>query len=70
MTIKELKQKIENLPDEMKVLVNGYEDGLDEVSSAQVLPIKLNTNDQEWSGPHEIDESSEAKAFLIARSSF
>ena len=70
MTVIELKKMMENLPDDMKVLVNGYEDGLDEIGRAETVKVAFNINSEAWNGPHEIDEDSKNEAFLIGRTSF
>ena len=54
MTIGELIQILENHPSDMRVVVNGYEEGYDDLSPEQisVVKIELNTGTQAWQGKH------------------
>ena len=54
MTISELMRILENCPSQMRVVVNGYEDGWDDLSPEQisVMKIQLNTGVHRWQGQH------------------
>ena len=54
MTIGELIQILESYPLDMRVVVNGYEEGYDDLSPEQVFVVKieLNTGTQVWQGRH------------------
>ena len=54
MTICELIQLLEKHSPDLRVVVNGYEDGYDDLSPEQlrVVKITLDTGEQEWVGKH------------------
>ena len=54
MTIGELIQLLESYPPDMRVVVNGYEEGYDDLSPEQisVARILLNTGAHSWQGRH------------------
>ena len=54
MTICELIKILENHPSDMRVVVNGYEEGYDDLSPEQVTVVKieLNTGTLAWQGRH------------------
>ena len=54
MTIGELIQLLESYPSDMRVVVNGYEEGYDDLSPEQisVVRILLNTGVHAWEGRH------------------
>ncbi len=67
MTIKELKQKLDQFSDDMTVLVQGYEGGFSDISILKESKINLNFYDQDWNGPHEEDSKSDHSAIIIIR---
>ena len=54
MTVGELIQLLERYPLDMRVVVNGYEEGYDNLSPEQisVVSILLNTGVHVWQGRH------------------
>ena len=54
MTIGELIQLLESYPPDLRVVVNGYEEGYDDLSPEQisVVRILLNTGVRAWEGRH------------------
>ncbi len=54
MTVAELIRILAGHPADLRVVVNGYEDGCDDLSPAQVsrIRIALNTGRHEWEGRH------------------
>ena len=54
MTVKELIRLLEAYPPELRVVVNGYEDGWDDLSPEQIFvtKIQLNTGVHRWQGKH------------------
>ena len=54
MTIGELIRRLESYPPDMRVVVNGYEEGYDDLSPEQisVARILLNTGVHAWEGRH------------------
>lgn len=54
MTVAELVRMLAKQPAGLRVVVNGYEDGYDDLSPGQVsrIRIALNTGRHEWEGRH------------------
>ena len=54
MTIQELVAMLQGYPPELRVVVNGYEDGYDDLTPGQLSAVKiaLNTGKNEWEGEH------------------
>ena len=59
MTVRELIRLLASHPADMRIVVNGYECGYDDLSSEQisVAHISLNTGKQDWEGCHgDVDD--------------
>lgn len=72
MTVKELIALLQEHPPEMRVIVEGYEYGVNDLKAIREAPIKLNVRGKEtwWAGRHdecEPGEPVEEAALLIAR---
>ena len=54
MTVAELISILQNHAADLRVVVNGYEDGYDDLSPKQlrVVTISLNTGEYPWEGAH------------------
>ena len=54
MTVNELAQLLATYPDDLRLVVNGYEDGYDDLSPGQLSLVKiaLNTGTRDWEGKH------------------
>lgn len=54
MTVAELVRLLARHPADLRVVVNGYEDGYDDLSPGQVsrIRIALNTGKHQWEGRH------------------
>lgn len=54
MTVDELVRLLADFPPDLRVVVNGYEYGYDDLSPEQVSPvtIALNTGKHRWEGKH------------------
>lgn len=54
MTAQELMKLLQTYPSDLRVVVNGYEDGYDDLSPGQlrVVKISLNTGRHPWEGAH------------------
>lgn len=54
MTVKELAKLLEKYPDDLRVVVNGYEDGFDDLAPERisVKKIQLDTKTHDWEGQH------------------
>lgn len=54
MTVSEMIEILKGHPGDLRVVVNGYEDGYDDLSPKQisVVRIALNTGVHDWEGRH------------------
>ncbi len=54
MTVKELVELLEKYPDNLRVVVNGYEDGFDDISPERISTRKrqLDAGTHDWEGKH------------------
>ena len=54
MTVSELIEALRTHPGDLRVVVNGYEEGYDDLSPGQisVVPIALKTGVNSWEGRH------------------
>ena len=54
MTVKELMELLEKYPDNLRVVVNGYEDGFDDISPNRIFTrkIQLDAGTHDWEGKH------------------
>ena len=54
MTVKELVELLGKYPDDLRVVVNGYEDGYDDLSLERIsiIKIQLDTQIHDWEGQH------------------
>ena len=65
MTVKELVELLEKYPDNLRVVVNGYEDGYDDILPERIstTKIELDAGKHDWEGQHGAafpeDESTE-----------
>ena len=64
MTVSELIETLKAHPGDLRVVVNGYEEGYDDLSPDQisVVRIALNTGVNDWEGRHGESEDSPANA--------
>ena len=55
MTVKELIQMLEAYPNDLRVVVNGYEGGFDDITPDRifVIQIQLDVGTKDWEGQHE-----------------
>ena len=61
MTVRELIELLERYPDDLRVVVNGYEQGYDDLSPPQisVVGVALDVGVHDWEGQHgDYDEHS------------
>ena len=54
MTVRDMIDLLKDYPEDMRVVVSGYEQGYDDLSPGQisVIPIALNTGAHRWEGQH------------------
>lgn len=77
MTVKELVELLGKYPNDLRVVVNGYEDGFDDLSPERisVIKIQLDTQNHDWEGQHsdfydskkEITDDAEIVEALVFR---
>jgi len=67
MTVKELMKHLSTFPQDLPVLVDGYEGGLDEVGHIEKVQVEFNVNDKNWLGPHEEVSKKRPNAVKISR---
>lgn len=70
MTVNELIELLNELPQHLTVCVRGYEDGIDDVGAASVVRAALNVNTAWYYGDHEVirhdaDETRHASAEIV-----
>lgn len=55
MTVQDLIRILRTYPADMRVVVNGYEDGFDDVSPERiaVVEVQLNRGLEDWQGRHQ-----------------
>lgn len=54
MTVKELIEKLKEFDENMRVVVAGYEDGVDDAENVRAVKINLNQNTDWFYGKHEV----------------
>ncbi|MYE88747.1 hypothetical protein F4X33_07120 [Candidatus Poribacteria bacterium] len=77
MTVKKLAELLGKYPDNLRVVVNGYEEGFDDVAPERisVVKIQLDTQIHDWEGQHsdfhgspeEISDDAEIVEALVFR---
>ena len=77
MTVKELVELLRKYPEDLRIVVNGYEDGFDDLSPERisVIKIQLDTQIHDWEGQHsnfydskkEIADDAEIVEALVFR---
>lgn len=66
MTVGELIRKLESHDPDTRVVLNGYEGGIEDASSVSGIKLRLNVNTEWYYGKHEKDEDGECEAILIS----
>lgn len=59
MTVSELIEELQKHSGNIRVVVKGYEDGVDEVQTLKILKLKLNTSKQWYYGKHSVAEDND-----------
>lgn len=62
MNVEELIKKLQKLPADAQVMVQGYEDGYDAVYAVKEIPVIENLKAQEWNGEYEKAEKNDKSA--------
>ena len=80
MTVKALMELLEKYPDDLRVVVNGYEDGFDDISPERIstTKIQLDAGTHDWEGQHNVppsvgkstDDTKIVEALVFRRASY
>ena len=65
MKIKDLIKKLNEFNQELSVVIDGYEDGVDDISCIEEIKITLNVYHDDWLGRHEESDNGKVKAIKI-----
>lgn len=68
MTIKDLIEKLQALSPDTLVLIDGYEGGYSDIGNPRIISVRLNVHEEDYYGPHDIDDKADVKALLLPRS--
>ena len=66
MTVKQLIKKLETMPQNSQVVVDGYEGGVDDIKVIAEVKIGLDYNQEQYYGRHEIGEGDVKAVHLRA----
>ena len=81
MTVKELMKFLEKFPDDLRIVVNGYENGYDDISPNRIFTrkIQLDAGTPDWEGQHgdpsyeseeKIDDAKIVEALVFQRAPY
>ena len=81
MTVKELVELLEKYPDDLRIVVNGYEDGYDDILPERIstTKIQLDAGTPDWEGQHSdphyeseatTDDAKIVDALVFCRASY
>lgn len=59
MTVKELIEELSKHSESLRVVIRGYEDGVDEVNAMKSVMLKLNTKTADYYGQHSVVQNDE-----------
>lgn len=65
LTVEQLISELQKYPKDFKVLIDGYEDGLDAVLSSKIVNVEYDESKAWYYGPFEEVEKSEIKAVRL-----
>lgn len=65
MKVKDLITLLSQLPAEADVVIEGYEDGVDDVVRVELVKIKKDVNSNWYYGRHAIDDEGDVQAVYI-----
>lgn len=63
MKVSELIDALKTMPADAQVLVQGYEDGYDNIKVVRQIPVAKNPKDHDWSGEYDDADETDKKAF-------
>lgn len=64
-TKKELIEALGQYPDDMRIVVWGYEGGYDDAVEIKKIPIKINANTKDYLGKHDLAPEDNADEYAI-----
>jgi len=67
MTVQELINQLQTFPEDMPVVVWGYEGGCDDVGTLEEVKVDLNVNSEWYYGKHEPNTEGEATVLWISK---
>lgn len=67
MTVQQLIAKLEQLPKDSFVFVEGYEDGYSDIAILKETKATLDINKEEWMGPHDERPDGNVDAVVLIR---
>jgi len=65
MKVKDLLTLLSQMPENVDVVVKGYEGGVDDVVNVKLVQIKKDVNAEWYYGRHEIDEDGDVQSVFI-----
>ena len=67
MTVDELVECLQRLPGNLRVVVNGYEEGYDDLTAEQItrVEIGLSTGKHYWEGAHGHPDDAEESTDIV-----
>ncbi|QSZ42353.1 hypothetical protein GJV85_09625 [Sulfurimonas aquatica] len=65
LTVKELIKKLSDLPQDVPLVTDGYEDGLDAIINVELIGIEKNSSDKWWDGFYVNKENNEKNAVYL-----
>ena len=68
MNVKQLIGELQKLDPEKRVVVRGYEDGVDDVNTITEVHLKLDVNDAWYFGRHNVDDTGDCPAIYLGYS--
>ena len=67
MKVKEVIEKLKTYPDDLAVLVDGYEGGFGEISVIKKTKVKLDVHEEDYYGAHDEVEGADTEVIVIKR---
>lgn len=67
MTVRQLIAKLEQVPKDSFVFVEGYEGGYSDIAVLKETKAALNVNKEEWMGPHDERPDGKVDAVVLIR---
>ena len=67
MTVRELVEHLQRFPGSLRVVVNGYEEGYDDLAPEQITRTKigLDTGKRDWEGVHGHPDDAEESTDIV-----